>query len=291
MFMWNPSSTLLSAATLIGLLVCSAAADSATCADNATTVPVIRLVSADPAAVDRALREVGFLAIVDHGVDEAVIEAAWRETAAWFARDAVEKARAPLLGPEYPYGYSPLHSESHPGSDDDERARQPGQGAPTLADEKEMFCIGPQKTNENGAPARLWPERSDALQAAWVAYFDEMVKLSERHHASALRAINYPALAHDLAPGQLRSSAHTDYGTNSSWGGEGGGGNRMCIFSRANEWGDVPEIDQSNYQNTKICLIRPAEGTPQKFAPILAGEHLMKKHEAATRGQTLNIYA
>ena len=36
-----------------------------------------------------------------------------------------------------------------------------------------------------------------------------------QHHASALRALNYPHLEGEHAPvaGQLRASAHTDYGT------------------------------------------------------------------------------
>ena len=35
------------------------------------------------------------------------------------------------------------------------------------------------------------------------------------HHASALRAINYPAIemSTHIEKGQLRASAHTDYGT------------------------------------------------------------------------------
>ena len=35
------------------------------------------------------------------------------------------------------------------------------------------------------------------------------------HHASAIRALNYPAIddISKLPPGQLRASAHTDYGT------------------------------------------------------------------------------
>ena len=41
------------------------------------------------------------------------------------------------------------------------------------------------------------------------------------------------------------------------------------------------------------CLTPAADGAPpsSRYAPILAGEHLMAKHEAATRGETMNIYA
>ena len=41
-------------------------------------------------------------------------------------------------------------------------------------------------------------------------YFEQFVD----HHASALRALNYPSLEGEVPePGQIRASAHTDYGT------------------------------------------------------------------------------
>lgn len=365
------------ATALLSLVAGLARADAPTCANGvAPSVPVVSLANADPAAVDKALREVGFIAIVDHGVDEAVIEAAWRTTAEWFARPLAEKARAPLLTPDYPYGYSPLQSEAHPGSEEDARARAEGEGPPALADQKEMWCIGP----DNGlAPARRWPESSDELRDTWLEYFKQMELLADRilrlfaraldledpawftqfnrKHASALRAINYPALDADLAPGQLRASAHTDYGALTILR---SGGPGLQIFSRAGEWVDVPELAQSNgsafvinlgdlmsrwtnnrWLSTPHRVVVPqpasaskapapaesggrggatgmyadarqaiaffhnmdmdalietiptcrAEGEPLKYAPILAGEHLMRKHEAATRGHTLDIYA
>lgn len=352
-------------ALLAALLL--AGAEAQTCA-NATDVPVISLANADPVEVDRALREIGFLAIVDHGVDEAIIDAAWTTTAEWFARPRAEKERAPHMAPDYPYGYSPLRSEVHLGSDDDARAREPGEAPPSVADEKEMWCIGP---DNDISPARRWPEGSEAMRSAWEAYFVAMEALSDRilavfaraleldderffekfnrKHASALRAINYPALAAELAPGQLRSSAHTDYGalTILRVGGPG-----LQIFSRDDEWvalpfdprapsafvinlGDLmsrwtnnrwmstphrvvvppPSVSQpasapfadarqaiAYFHNMDMdalietiptCLTPAADGQPasSRYAPVLAGEHLMKKHEAATRGETMNIYA
>lgn len=355
-------ATLLFAAALF-----LAGAEAQTCA-NATDVPVISLANADPAEVDRALREIGFLAIVDHGVDEAIIDAAWATTAEWFARPRAEKERAPHMAPDYPYGYSPLRSEVHLGSDDDARAREPGAPPPSVADEKEMWCIGP--ANEI-SPARRWPEGSEAMRSAWEAYFAAMEALSDRilavfaralgldderfferfnrKQASALRAINYPALEAELAPGQLRSSAHTDYGalTILRVGGPG-----LQIFNRQDEWvalpfdaaapsafvinlGDLmsrwtngrwmstphrvvvppppasPPASDAPFaaarqaiaffhnmdmdaliETIPTCLTPGDDGAPpsSRYAPILAGEHLMKKHEAATRGETMNIY-
>jgi isopenicillin N synthase-like dioxygenase len=358
------------------LLLWSLGASQQQCADagarpGVASVPIISLAHAEPVEVDRALRTVGFIAIVDHGVDERVIDRAWRSTAEWFGRPRAEKEQAPLLAPDYPYGYSPLRSEVHLGSADDARARAADASPPLLADEKEMWCIGP---DNDEAPARRWPEDTEELREAWLAYFAAMESLSDRilslfakalgledetfferfnrKHASALRAINYPELARELAPGQLRASAHTDYGalTILRVGGPG-----LQIFNRDNEWVDVPLIDgihgsaingssfvinlgdlMSRWTNDRwlstphrVVVPQPADAAGaiaearqalayfhnmdmgalietiatcrgggdadgdqgSKYAPIRAGEHLMKKHEAATRGETLNIYA
>ena len=87
-------------------------------------------------------------------------------------------------------------------------------------------------------PALKWPDAAAApgFEAAWSAYYREMEALSARllqcfalalelppqwfddktdRHRSALRALNYPDLPEGWAPlpGQMRASAHTDYGS------------------------------------------------------------------------------
>mmetsp|Transcript_2569 Transcript_2569/g.7697 ORF Transcript_2569/g.7697 Transcript_2569/m.7697 type:complete len:329 (+) Transcript_2569:97-1083(+) len=322
-------------------------------------IPIISLASAEPAAVDRALREVGFLIITDHGVDEDVIDRCWRATAAWFAQTPERKADAPLMDADYPYGYSPLHSELHAGSEEDARARGPDSAEPSVADEKEMWCIGPDNP-EADAPARRWPKGATPvvveMRAAQETYFRAMEDLSDRllvllaralnledtwfqqynrKHASALRAINYPAVGEDgLHKGQLRASAHTDYGalTILRPGGPG-----LQVFTRQDRWVDCPGVSgvshfvinlgdlmsrwtNNRWLSTPHRVVAPDGGsaaarqaiayfhnmdmdaliscvptclTPDetpKYPPIRAGEHLMKKHDAATRGNKLNIY-
>lgn len=216
------------------------------------------------------------------------------------------------------------------------------------------------------APARRWPAGAEGMQRAQEAYFHAMESLSDRllqlmalalgledrdyflrfnrKHASALRAINYPAVRGGLAPGQLRASAHTDYGALTILR---SGGPGLEIFTRGGEWAAVPEVEESSFvinlgdlmsrwthdrwhstphrvvvppsvagsvedgaalfparqavayfhnmdmdariETVPTCVPRPPEKS--KYEPIRAGEHLMRKHEAATRGERLNIYA
>jgi isopenicillin N synthase-like dioxygenase len=136
---------------------------------------------------------------------------------------------------QYPFGYNGLGSEvlssgkaaETNGSQADSNTQPP--------DIKEMFSIGPQDPR-SGLPPRRFPKYPENFESAWTAYYDHLNALAQEilkafaialnlsedffaqfidHHASALRAINYPAIsAKDrVLPGQLRASAHTDYGT------------------------------------------------------------------------------
>lgn len=101
-------------------------------------------------------------------------------------------------------------------------------------DMKELFSVGPYLP-EAGLPLPRYPSAPASMASSWRAYFEAMEGLSgslmrgfalaldldERwfeaktnRHASSLRALNYPSLADapPSTPGQMRASAHTDYG-------------------------------------------------------------------------------
>jgi len=68
----------------------------------------------------------------------------------------------------------------------------------------------------------------------------------QTHHASALRALNYPAIdpvaAASLLPQQLRASAHTDYGTITILKSDGPG-LQVSKDKDPPNWRDVPYIE------------------------------------------------
>ena len=199
-------------------------------------VPIVD-VSAEPDAVgadlDEICRTVGFFQISGHGIPDDLAGLAWTMATKFFDLPLEDKLRVARPGPDYPYGYMPLASESLPQS-------ITGAAPPDL---KEVFNIGPpvspvHKFADPGEAwahsPNLWPTALPELQPAWTAYYDAMQELGSRlmsllarglglppgffagttgHGANALRAINYPARDAAPLPRQLRAGAHTDYGT------------------------------------------------------------------------------
>ena len=183
--------------------------------------------------VDSICQDTGFLAVTGHGVSKALIQETWETTRAFFDLPLGDKLSVAMPFAGYPYGYSPMEGETLAQS----------LGEPTPPDLKETLSIGPQRTWSGGAwdPVKgfisaptLWPANPPSLRPIWQRYFREMGALAGRllslfalaldlpsdyfdtsidAHASALRALNYPALEQPLLPGQLRAGAHTDYGS------------------------------------------------------------------------------
>eukprot|EP01052_Picozoa_sp_SAG31_P012363 SAG31_NODE_721_length_12587_cov_5.502002_16_plen_182_part_00 len=159
------------------------------------------------------------------------------QTENFFAHTVDAKAANTAMTAEYPYGYLPLGAETLAAG----KAHEKGdQDTVNPADLNESFSIGPP-TTAHGAPPTKWPKLSTtgqtrAFEEAWRAYYAEMeilaatllrgfalaLDLPEKwfedkidRHRSALRALNYPAPQPGTVypPGQLRASAHTDYGS------------------------------------------------------------------------------
>jgi len=133
----------------------------------------------------------------------------------------------------YPYGYSPLQSETLAKS----------LGAETPPDIKESFNVGPLEQppfdeNEPYAEFRyaknIWPKEPVGFREALSAYYREMGALAGRimrafavalrlpeayfdkavdNPISAVRALNYPNQTEAPKSGQLRAGAHSDYGS------------------------------------------------------------------------------
>jgi len=184
------------------------------------------------AEIARACVEIGFFVIVNHGIKDSVIENAWRTTREFF--DLSEDEKLLLVKPqaEYPFGYSRFGGEVLSAGKAAEKANTTDSKAPP--DLKELFSLGPDHPL-SGFPGRLFPDNPADFADSWTTYYDEMNKLASRilscfalalnlhedffeqfidHHASALRALNYPHIeGYVPVPGQLRASAHTDYGT------------------------------------------------------------------------------
>jgi isopenicillin N synthase-like dioxygenase len=183
--------------------------------------------------VDAICRTTGFLAIADHGIPQAVIDAMWGKAAAFFDEPVGVKQAAKIPYPGYPYGYMGPNSEALAAS----------RGVATPPDLKESFNGGPLDvppgmTDKSAldfcyAPT-IWPSAPEGFRPAWEAYYRALEDLAARimklfaaaltlpedyfesmidHPVSAMRALNYPEQSVAPQPGQLRAGAHSDYGS------------------------------------------------------------------------------
>ena len=165
------------------------------------------------AEVDRICRATGFLAITNHGVPQAVIDAAWSKARAFFDLPPEEKQRAKAPYQGYPYGYLGPELE----------ALAKSRNVDTPPDLKESFNGGPlqraarhdrsRRRSPSAMRRTIWPEAPDGFVEAWKAYYAAMEDLAARimrlfaprstcrkiistaiidAPISALRALNYP---------------------------------------------------------------------------------------------------
>ena len=188
--------------------------------------------------VREACENVGFLAVANHGVDPKIISEMWDQTRSFFDEEESVKVNGTEMTSDYPYGFIPFGGETLRSGRDQELGSK-NDVAP--ADLNESFAIGPDRPVLEGKyvlPPLKWPRHRNAEQfrEAWLAYYGAMEQLSSRllrcfalslnleeywfedkigNHRAALRALNYPDLAEEFrpAPGQMRASAHTDYGS------------------------------------------------------------------------------
>jgi len=225
--------------------------------------------------IDTACREIGFLCITGHGVDDALIARVRSASLAFFDLPVSAKMAIVRHPPGY-RGYIPMASEG--------LARSAGD-ATAAADLKEAFSMGtplppPAGAHKADADAyfapNLWPEEMPDFREAFEAYYFAASELAERllggfaialgvdetwfadkvdRHISNLRALHYPAQESPPAPGQIRAGAHTDYGcltvllTEDAPGG-------LEVRGQGGSWMPVPHVPDSFVVNIGDLMAR-----------------------------------
>ena len=227
-------------------------------------------------AIDAACREIGFFAVRGHGVPEALVHDLRGRAHEFFALPLADKlaARHPVPGTNR--GYHPVGGETLASAND----------AAAPPDLKEFFHVGPVDVSGDAyytgprgrahfAP-NLWPPAPAGFEAAATAYYRAMsglIVFLMRLAALALDAeegffdgkvdrsigtmrLNYyPAQARPPAPGQLRASAHTDYGGFTILSGEDVPGG-LQVRTRDDRWVDVPTAPTTFVVNIGDLLMR-----------------------------------
>ena len=228
------------------------------------------------AAIDAACREIGFFAIEGHGVADRLVEDLHRAGHEFFALPLADKlaSRHPVVGTNR--GYHPLGGEALATAND----------ALAPPDLKEFFHVGPVDTTADayytGPLGRrhfepnVWPPAPPGFEEAARAYYrasSRLVAFLMRLAAIALqmeegffddkvdRSIGtmrlnyYPAQASAPVPGQLRASAHTDYGGFTILSGEDVAGG-LQVRTRDGRWIDVPTSPTAFVVNIGDLLMR-----------------------------------
>lgn len=185
------------------------------------------------ARIDEAYRDVGFLEVVGHGVSPALISEMQRVTTAFFDRP-LESKLAYVTPPEANRGYSP------PGAE----ALSYSAGLETPPDLFQAYNAGAQihTVDPTTRPAHhaglyhenVWPDAPADMQDVWEEYMAVVAALAQHmlrilgaalgveddffvaradQAPDVLRALDYRHFGEDqLAPGQMRLGAHSDYG-------------------------------------------------------------------------------
>jgi isopenicillin N synthase-like dioxygenase len=209
-------------------------------------------------ALDTAARELGFLAVVGHGVPDSLFTAAMAEARAFFALRETAKRAYARPSREESRGYAAMGGE----------ALGKSLGAEAAYDLKETFAIGPIETyapeelGEHAYPHythNVWPAELPRLRTVWEDYYREMQRVADEllrllaialdqpeamlvaktsRCYSNLRAQHYPPLAAPPRPGQLRAGAHTDYGAVTVLRGDAHA-DGLQVEVKSGEWRDI----------------------------------------------------
>ena len=173
--------------------------------------------------VGEALEDIGFFSVVDHSVDMALVEQAYRVAEQFFLLPEEVKLRYELAGLKGQRGYTAFgreHAKDSP--------------APDL---KEFWHVGRQLPEDHpmggsAYPANVWPDEHvpeyrpvmaelyrqlDACAGALLEACALHVGVTQRTFAdmavdgqSVLRVIHYPPVPEDADPASIRAAAHED---------------------------------------------------------------------------------
>jgi isopenicillin N synthase-like dioxygenase len=226
--------------------------------------------------IDEACREIGFFAIVGHGVPDALVDDVRRCAHAFFELPETDKlaARHPVDGMNR--GYHAAGREALATANDAE--------APP--DLKEYFHVGPVDVGDGpyytSALGRrhfepnVWPAARPGFERAITAYYRTLsglvtslmrlaalaLDVDERffddkvdRSIGTMRLNYYPAQAVAPGPGQLRAGAHTDYGGFTILSGEDVPGG-LQVRTRAGQWIDVHTSPTTFVVNIGDLLMR-----------------------------------
>ncbi len=206
--------------------------------------------------IGAAARDVGYFAIVNHGVATRLREDAFAAARQFFAQPSAEKERVSMENAPYGRGYSRLGAERLvPGL--------PG-------DFKEAFTTG----RDIDAAPNQWPSLA-GFREATQTYYNAMNSLALQigrafaldlgmpphffaaycdQSQTSLRLLRYPPQPADVDRTLFGAGAHSDWGIFTLLAQDGGGG--LEIARHDGQWAAVEPVPDSFICNVGDCLMR-----------------------------------
>ena len=228
-------------------------------------IDITALASDDAAArravarrIGTACREVGFFAIVGHGVAPAQVAATFAQSVRLFAQPSEAKRAMAIDKLGSNRGYVGLGVEAL-----DEK---------TAADQKEAFNL--IWTDGATRPDNAWPALPGFRETV-QRYFDGVLAVGARLHQAfaldldlpedffadkidrplaTLRLLHYPVPAQAVPAGQIGAGTHTDYGNVTLLATDGVAG--LQVQRRDGVWLDAPALHGAFICNIGDCLMR-----------------------------------
>lgn len=208
--------------------------------------------------VDAALRDSGFLAIVGHGVPDALRQAAFDASRRFFALPQAAKERWHVDRWPLPRGFDPIGWQA---LDPD---RPP--------DLKESFYLGVEAIGPNQWPdealvpgfrvaLQAWSDAMQALARRMMELFREALGLPPGHFDASMRGptcttrlLHYPPQPVRAQPGQIGCGAHTDWGALTLLAQDDAGG--LQVQRTDGSWLDVQPLPDALVVNTGDMMQR-----------------------------------
>jgi len=253
-----------------------------------TSIPTIELGRLDGSPADRArlardvdevAREVGFLYLSDHGVDDRLIADMWAVTNEFFDLPLEVKSKyvAEVLSSER--GYTRFATEHH--------AHTLGATAP--ADLFEAFTMGNfdledddyvNRATETFFWANIWPVEVAEMREVWERYHSTIGRVSHRlmsalalaldlpddwfmpyvdRDVRTVRSLRYPSLVQAPEADQFGIAAHSDYGSITILNTNGISGLQV-EREVGGDWIDVPHVDGAFIVNVGDIMSRWSNG-------------------------------
>ena len=217
----------------------------------------------------RALEEVGFVTVANHGVPDSATQNLYRLTKDFFNKPVELKRSYVLQSDAKTKGYIPIGDEIVAQTLD-------AKAAPDLCEA--LVFPNPRMPNNtpDGPEKQFWPKEPAQLTPAVLDYFNAATALSdELYRLSALaldlpedyfspffteasyvlRLVRYPDQVEPPLPGQLRYGAHHDYGGFTILRQDDAPGG-LQVFDRSGQWRDVPNEPKSFVINVGDLLAR-----------------------------------